>query len=95
MIRRSTKRTAEIRDWNFDFSQEPEILAGATISSATVTTTGTALTIGPAVISGGTVQVQLTAGTTKTRYPMKCAATLSTGKVVVRFGRLYVCDLVA
>ena len=95
MIRTSRKRTAEIRDWNFDFSQEPEILAGATISSATVTTTGTGLTIGPAVLSGPTVQVQLSVGTTKTRYPLKCEATLSTGKKIVRFGRLYCVDLVA
>jgi hypothetical protein len=93
VIKTATKRTTDVRDREFDFSSEPEIRAGATITGATVTTPGTGLTIGTVAVSGGRVQVPLSAGTDKTRYVLKCAATTNTGKLLVRFGRLYVVDI--
>jgi hypothetical protein len=96
MVKTYTKRTTEIRDVEADFSSYPEIKAGATIVSGTVTVVaGTGLTLGGAAVSGPKVQAQSSAGTTKTRYPLKFTATLSTGKVLVRYGRLYVVDIAA
>jgi hypothetical protein len=96
MVRTYTKRTTEIRDVEADFSGYAEIRAGATIASGTVTAVaGSGLTLGTATVSGAKLQAQSSGGTTKTRYPLKFEATLSTGKKIVKMGRLYVVDLVA
>jgi hypothetical protein len=94
MVKTFTKRTTEIRDVEADFSGYPEIQAGATIASGDITVVaGAGLTLGGVAISGPKIQAQSSGGTNKTRYPLKFEATLSTGKRLVRYGRLYVVDL--
>jgi hypothetical protein len=95
VITTAKKRTLDVRDREFDFTAEPEIRAGATITGATVVVSNGAagLTIGTVAVSGGRVQVPLSAGTDKTRYVLRCDATTNTGKTLVRFGRLYCVDL--
>lgn len=97
MVKTYRKATTEIRDVEGDFSGYAEIKAGATISSGTVAVTGgvTGLTLGLGVVSGSKVQAQSSAGDAKKRYPLKFEATLSTGKKLVRWGRLYIVDVVA
>lgn len=96
MVKTYTKRTTEIRDVEADFSGYGEIRAGATISSGTVAVANaeTGLTLGTAAVSGAKLQAQASAGSNKKRYPLKFEATLSTGKKVVKYGRLLVVDIV-
>lgn len=63
----------------FDFSQEAECAAGATVASAVVTQVGGdgLLTVGAPALSGAFVQVELTGGTTGAAYLLKCVATLN------------------
>lgn len=84
------------RDYAFDLSSCPEIVGGATISSAVITG-GTGLTIGaPAANAaafdgipiGKAVVVRIGGGVAGTTYDLACLATLSTGRVVVVPARL-------
>ena len=87
--------------YEFDFSQEPEIVAGQTIASITSVTsevvlnwykagTPTALSLGTPGISGSKVLVNLTGGHPGYSYLMTCVVQTSLAKKPVRTGVLYV-----
>lgn len=82
------------RNYDFDFSLQPEIVAGATISSAVITNTTISgsgvITVGASAISGARVQFKLTGGTLGDQFEFQCVATLSTGLKLEGIGRLAV-----
>ena len=93
-----TKPASEDRDYGFDFSASPEIVADLAISSAAVSG-GSGLTFGdPAVTvaefdgvdAGDCVTVRISGGTAGTTYDFALAATLSNGRVLVIPARLTV-----
>lgn len=92
------KPEGEDRDYGFDFSKTPEIVAGATISSSEILG-GSGLTIGtPAanvaifdgIAIGKAVVVEISGGSDDNTYSLACRATLSTGRKIVIPGKIAV-----
>jgi len=92
------KTVSEDRDFLFDFSRAPEILAGATVASATIAA-GPGLTVGSGVVlaaaldgvaAGQGVTCEVSGGTAGTTYDVSCTATLSTGRKLVLPGTVAV-----
>lgn len=78
------KTTAEVRIYDFNFEAQPEIVNGGAITAVielSATPTSPPLTIGTPVIDvvGHRVQVQLSGGTSPTRYKLKCIVQLDSG----------------
>jgi hypothetical protein len=84
------KYTGESRLYNFDFSDEAEVVAGGTISAPVVTASGTGLTIGTPTFAAAIVQVRLSSGTPGTDYTMVCTVAVTGGNTLVREGILRV-----
>jgi hypothetical protein len=93
-----TKSESEDRHYGFDFTESPEILNGAIISSA-VMTGGTGLTFGTPDVedtfdaeweAGQGVVVQISGGTAGEDYHFACIATLDNDSVLTIPGRLVV-----
>lgn len=76
----------------FDYSKCREIIAGATVSSATLSSTPSGLTLSAATVSssGLIVSFTVTTGATEEEYCVTCLATLSTGAVIPMCGRFVV-----
>lgn len=92
------KAVSDDRDFIFDFSRSPEVVGGATISSATIEG-GDGLTIAAASVlalttdgipAGQGVSVEISGGSADTTYDLACRAVLSTGRVIVIPARLAV-----
>lgn len=88
---------SEDRLYTFDFSAFPEIAAGATIVSATMTQSASssaaaAQTVGAPTVSsnGQQVQVEISGGTAGIIYTHYCRATLTSGKKITCRGKLQV-----
>lgn len=86
-----SKTVSDDRDFLFDLTSVPEIVQGATVSSATILG-GTGLTIGPPAVLATTtdgiaankgVSVEISGGSDDTDYNLACRAVLSTGRIVV------------
>lgn len=100
-LRVSNDSQTEIRPCTFDLSNVPEVVGGATISSAAAPSVDQAgLTIGGTSISGNLVSfnVQMTSPSALTaaqRWTISCVVTLSTGAKVVCVGGLVFVPAVA
>ena len=70
------KFATEVRLFDFEFAEQPEISAGALISAATVTQQtlfgSGSLTLGSASISGSTVQIAVGGGVKGSVYRIIC-----------------------
>jgi hypothetical protein len=89
------KLPGEDRVFAFDFSQQPEMVAGQTIISATVTGSPNLagdITFGTVVIAAGLVQFPVLSGNPATQYLVTCLATTSSGAIMEGLGKLYVPD---
>lgn len=99
------KYAAEVRSYGFDFSQFPEVAAGETLSSPSVSVSPSGPTIGtPEVIaadyypgggatmirSGKGVKVTISGGTAATSYTLSCTVTSSGGATLKIVGTLAV-----
>lgn len=84
------KKVAESRVFSFDFSDYPEIVGGATITSATVVASPTGPTIGSPLPTVGIVQVRISGGLDGTTYEMTCTAVTNAGDTLVGCGQLQV-----
>ncbi len=94
------KDSSEVISYLFDYSNFPEVLAGETLSSPTVTATvGSGLTIGTPnvtlverdeVAAGEGVEVTISSGTAGTTYTLECRCTTSGGSQRVVKGQLVV-----
>lgn len=93
-----TKTESDDRDYLFDLQTAPEIVAGATCSSGTITG-GSGLTFGtPAVLAseidgiaiGKGMSVRISGGSDDTTYSFALKVTLSSGRIVVIPCRLVV-----
>jgi hypothetical protein len=96
MARRSPKLEkypAEIDSFAFDFSQNPRLIAGETITSAVVAAEPTGLTIGAPAISGAEVRVQISGGTADATYCLTCTITTSGGATIEGVGQLKVLEV--
>lgn len=80
----------EVRQYDVDFSLQPEIASGATIASATVTSSPSGLTVGSPSISGSKVKFQLSSGAPGVTYTIEVLATLNTNYVLEGCVKLYV-----
>ncbi len=86
-----TKYAAEARQYILDFSQMPEIVGGDTLASVTsVTATPSGLTVGTGSISGATVLVELSGGTSGTLYSVEAVVATTAGWVLAGVGQLSV-----
>ncbi len=85
-----TKYIGESRVYGMDFSLQPEWIAGETLSSCSVTTTGTGLTIGTPSITTSKVLVLLSDGVAGTLYPLLFTATTNSGHILEEYGYLQV-----
>jgi hypothetical protein len=88
--------TSDDRDYLFDYTAAPEIVAGLTIASANILG-GTGLTIGfpsatidvqDGIAVGKAVIVRISGGIAGKIYGLACKATLSNGRTIVIPGRL-------
>ena len=87
-----TKQPAESRLYDLDFGGL--MRTGETISAvSSVTSTPSGLTVGATSISGQTVQVRLSSGTTATEYLITCRVTTSVSDTLELEGRLWVEDV--
>lgn len=92
------KTVNEIRDYGFDFSNCPEVQAGATLTSAEILNPPVGLTFGAVrvnetfdgVAAFKVAVVEITGGTDNTTYPISCRGTLNSGKKLIVPGRLVV-----
>lgn len=85
------KRPTEVRNFDFDFGQQPEITGGETLSGSPTVTSGTSgLTIGAPSITGNKVRVQISSGTAETVYRLTCTVATSGSKTLVAIGDLFV-----
>jgi len=84
------KYNTEIRTFAFNYEEMPEIVAGQTLASATITATPAGLTIGTPSISGGKVFFVVTGGTAGVTYDIQCLATTSSGSKLLGCGLLAV-----
>lgn len=84
------KDTSETVSYLFDFSRFPEVKAGETLSSPSVTASPSGLTVGsPAVTAaardgvpaGQGVAVTISSGSASATYSLECLATTSGGAV--------------
>lgn len=91
------KYTGEFRAFCFDFSNAPEVVAGETLSSPTVTVSPSGPTIGsPSVLSsafddvasGKGIKVTVSGGTAGTTYTLTCTVTTSGGATLICKGLL-------
>jgi hypothetical protein len=88
------KTTDESRVFDFDFSQQPEIIAGDTIASASLSQTllygiGT-VTLGTPNISGGKVNFVVSGGTDQSSHRIDCNITTTAGRIISGCGILTV-----
>ncbi len=92
------KRAAAARVYCFDFTREPELIAGETLDTPTVPAVS-GLTIGsPSVLAaafdgvqaGKGVKVQVSGGTAGTVYEVECRCTTSGGATLVSVFKLSV-----
>jgi len=92
------KRSGETRTFQMDFSLQPEISGGAsltgtpTVVSNTITAGATALTLTSIGISGTKVQVTIAGGTTDALYQLVFTCSCSTGAILVGIGYLTIDD---
>lgn len=84
------KCATEVRKFVFDYTTWEEIVAGGSVSSATVTVSPSGPTIGTPSVTTPKVYVQVSGGTAGTTYTLECHATLSDATVVCMKGRLAV-----
>lgn len=84
------KHPSDDLPYAFGFADVLAGLDGDTIASATVTATGTGLTVGEPSIDGGDVLVRLSAGTSGTTYTLTCVATMASGYDATLVATLYV-----
>jgi hypothetical protein len=91
------KDTTEVVSYLFDFSNFPEVVAGETLSSPSVSSSPSGLTVGtPAVTAaerdgvaaGEGVAVTVSGGTASTTYSLECSVTTSGGSVRVVKGEI-------
>lgn len=89
-----SKRPLDERNYDFDFSSQPEIVAGGAIASATVSYTAIqgsgVITVGDPVTSNTRVQFKLSGGTLGDQFEFQCVATLANGLKLEGYGRLTV-----
>jgi hypothetical protein len=97
------KRSAENRQYTFDFSNFPEITGGETLASVTATITvaavqpatvaaNTLTQVGNATLSGSKANVRFSGGSPGATYTLICTATTNAGNVLNCVGNLYVDD---
>lgn len=89
------KGSDESRIYTFDFSAQPEIAGGETLSGPTVTATPSTtptLTIGAPAVAGKTITVRLAAGLNGQRYLVKCDVNTSGSDILTGWGALLVQD---
>jgi len=84
------KCATESRKFVFDFATWEEIVAGGSVSSATVTVSPSGPTLGTPSVTTPKVYVQVSGGTAGTTYTLECHATLSDSTTVCMRGRLAV-----
>ena len=75
--------------WYFEFGQTPQILAGQTISTASVTLIDGTMTLGSASINGSQVTFEASGGVAGMSATIGCAVTFSGGSVLSWRGILY------
>ena len=88
-----TKYVEEVRDYTFDFSQQPELNppTSDTLTSAVITDTPTGdLTIGTPTVNATDVVVEIGGGIAGKDYTLKCVAVTVGGKTLVGCGILSV-----
>ena len=76
--------------FTFPFADWPQVAAGATVVSATVTVAPSGLTPGTPTVSGTDVNVSLPGGTPGVTYTLDCHVTLSDGQTDCQRQTLYV-----
>ena len=97
------KRSAENRQYQFDFSQFPEITGGETLQSVVSTVTVSAVNpatvaastltqVGNCTIAGSKVNARFSGGTAGATYTLICSTTTNNGNVLNCVGNLYVDD---
>ena len=102
-VRTLRKAVADDRLFDFDFSGQPEMRAGDTVATATVTQEDADpasiggnpvddLDIGLAVGSGGLAQARISAGQHSVKYLLRCEVVTTAGHTIVGYGRLEVKD---
>jgi hypothetical protein len=88
------KFAAENRLFDFDFSAQPEIAAGDTLTNGAVTQTvvngAGALVLGAAAVNGKKIQFTIAGGTSGALYRITCQATTAAGRTIVGVGDLMV-----
>lgn len=95
MIKTLYKRPVEVRQYSFDFSPQPEIDAGETLSApATIEIerihgTGT-LTAASPTVSSPYVHVQLSGGVDGDRFRIKCTVGTNASHTLCELGDLLV-----
>ncbi len=91
-----TAAESDDRDYAFDYSKVPEIVAGDTLVSGVIVG-GSGLTKGAAVVTvaefdlipaGKAMSCRISGGAAGTTYKLACKATLASGRIVVVPGRL-------
>ncbi len=94
MAQKKLKRPNEVVRYGFDFSNKPQILAGAVLQGTpTITVNGPGgLTVGTAAIESGTfVRATFSVGTTDKTYQLSCDCPLNDSVTVLTvIGDLFV-----
>lgn len=81
MSQQLQKRSDWSRLYNFEFAQFEEIVAGDTISSASVPAV-VGLTLGTPAISGSQVQLTIAGGTVGATYKVVCTITTAASRIL-------------
>lgn len=80
-----TKNVADDRIYTFDFAALEELVAGQTISSATVTAAPSGLTIGSPSVVGATVRADISGGTAGVGYILTVTITTNASAVYAEY----------